>query len=433
MPIRHFDPAPGYAELFQAMRGALPGPADLRQESFERFAELGFPNLRAEAWKYTNLKPVAELAPSAPRPASLTVQDVADVFIGGDDVHRLVFVNGHLAKDLSSPVPVPAGLSITTLAEGLAVDPALLAEPQTDRALTALNAALAEGGAVIEVAAGTDVQPLVQLVFVTVGDGTTLTNVRNRVVLGAGARLRMAETHLAIGDGGVANIVNTITVGEGGSLDVDKLELGVGTSTLLAHTRARLARQARFSKTTVCVGGGLVRNETHAHLDGSEADLHLNGVYAPAAGEHVDTAIRVDHRAPNCESNQFYKGILAAGGHGVFAGKIFVDQVAQQTNAYQQNDNLMLARDAELDTKPELEIYADDVKCSHGATVGELDEASLFYLRSRGLDQAKARSLLTFAFAGEIIEKLVHEDSQHQARRALLGRLPGGHDLMELV
>ncbi len=430
---RRIDPAPGYAALFDGVRASLPGATAARASSFARFAELGFPTTRAEAWKYTNLKPLAELAPKAPAAAAVTLADLDGYLLGGD-VRRLVFVNGHLVPALSNVAGLPAGVRIETLDERVAVEPELLADVDDERSLTALNAAFAQGGAVIEVEAGADVAPVIQLVFVdAAADAATFTNLRNRVVLGAGARLRLAETHVALGDGSVTNVVNHFAVADGADLGIDKLMFGGASGRNFGQSVMRVAQTAKLGQTTVVVGGALVRNESLAKLEGPNADLDLNGVYMPAGGEQVDTVIRIEHLAPSCESNQFYKGILSAGGHGVFAGKIFVDQAAQKTNAYQQNDNLMLSRDAELDTKPELEIYADDVKCSHGATVGELDENGLFYLRSRGIDKPTAEAILTFAFAGEVVERLHHEDSQHQARRALLTRLHGGDKLMELV
>ncbi len=430
---RRIDPAPGYAALFDRLAADLPGAVGGRRASFERFGRLGFPTTRAEAWKYTNLRALADLEPRAPHAVAPDLAELEPYLLTGD-VRRLVFVNGRFVGSLSDMARLPSGLRVRTLAESLDGDADLPMDVDGERALTALNAALVQDGAVIEVEAEAEIAPAVQLLFVDAGnDADTLTNVRNRVVLGAGARLRMAETHLALGGGGIVNVVNDFAVAEGAELAIDKLMFGAAASRSFGQSVMRVAKAAKLGQTTIVAGGSLVRNESLAKLEGPNADLDLNGAYMPAKSEQVDTVIRVEHLAPNCESNQFYKGILAAGGHGVFAGKIFVDQVAQKTNAYQQNDNLMLSRDAEIDTKPELEIYADDVKCSHGATVGELDEQALFYLRSRGIDRQTAATILTFAFAGEVVERLHHEDSRHQARRALLGRLEGGEQLMELV
>ena len=432
MPVRRIEPTADYDRLFDAVRPQLAGDPGVRAQSYARFRELGFPNQRAEAWKYTSLKALAESAPAAPAPVAVRAADLQPYLLTGN-VKRLVFVNGFLAAELSDVADLPAGLTVASFDERASHEGALLADAAAERSLTALNAALAHGGAVVEVADGTDVAPTLQLVFVQAGEGAAMANPRNVVRVGAGAKLTMAETHVALADDGVLNMVNSFDVAEAGELTVDKLQFGRGRSVSIGQTVMRVAQKGRLAQTTVTAGGGLVRNETFARLEGPKADLDLNGAYAPLRGEHVDTSIRIEHRAPDCPSNQFYKGILAPGGHGVFAGKIYVDRVAQRTNAYQQNDNLMLARDAEIDTKPELEIYADDVKCSHGATVGELDDVGLFYLRSRGIDKETAQAILTFAFAGEVIERLAHEDSQHQARRAILERLAGGEKLQELI
>jgi Fe-S cluster assembly protein SufD len=177
----------------------------------------------------------------------------------------------------------------------------------------------------------------------------------------------------------------------------------------------------------------MTRNETWAVIDGSDIEVRLNGVYLTGDGQHIDNLIRMDHAKPDSFSDQFYKGVLDGRARAVFAGKVIVRRDAQKTNAYQANNNLLLSPDAEIDTKPELEIYADDVKCSHGATAGELDEQALFYLRSRGLDRATAQSLLTYAFMGEVIERFGSDEVAAQVRREMLERLPGGHALEEML
>ena len=188
-----------------------------------------------------------------------------------------------------------------------------------------------------------------------------------------------------------------------------------------------------FKQTLVTLGGSLVRNEVEMKLDGEDIDTQLNGVFMPTTGEHVDTMIQMHHLKPNCQSDQFYKGVLQGKGHGAFAGKIFVHKGAQKTNAYQTNNNLLLSDDARIDTKPELEIYADDVKCSHGATCGDLDEMALFYLRSRGFDQARAESVLTYAFAGEVLERMADETARKLAMSRIFDRMPGGDALRDML
>ncbi len=327
MPVRRIEPAADYTRLFDQVKSELAGDAELRARSFARFQELGFPNQRAEAWKYTSLKSLAENAPAAPAPVAVTLADLEPYLLTGD-VKRLVFVNGFLAAELSDIDGLPTGLTVASFDERVSHEGGLLADATAERSLTALNAAMAHGGAVVEVADGTDVATPLQLLFVQAGDAAAMANPRNVVRVGAGAKLTMAETHVALSDTGVLNMVNSFEVGEAGELTVDKLQFGRGRSVSIGQTVMRVAQEARLAQTTVTAGGALVRNETFARLEGPKADLDLNGAYIPVKGEHVDTSIRIEHRAPDCPSNQFYKGILASGGHGVFAGKIFVDQAA---------------------------------------------------------------------------------------------------------
>jgi Fe-S cluster assembly protein SufD len=275
----------------------------------------------------------------------------------------------------------------------------------------------------------------VQLLFVSVGgDQPTLISPRNLVVLGDGAQLDLIESHVALGGGtNLTNLDSRMVVGRAAQLRHDRLQLGEVAGSLIGRTTYDISADARLTQTVATFGGALVRNETEALVDGSGVELALNGLYLTRDRQHVDNAIRVDHAKPGSVSDQFYKGVLGGESHAVFAGKIVVRRDAQKTNAYQANNNLLLSPDVEIDTKPELEIFADDVKCSHGATSGELDEGELFYLRARGLDPDTARSMLTFAFAGEGIERFGNAAIAAQARRELLRWLPGGAWLEELA
>ncbi|MGF1474902.1 MAG: Fe-S cluster assembly protein SufD [Geminicoccaceae bacterium] len=431
--IRRFEPSDGYPKLFQSLEGELRGAATLRREKFARFTELGFPNQRVEDWKYTGLSALAKLQPTRPAQVPVAYDAVEPYFLSDDDALRLVFVNGHLVSSLSATEHRIEGLSIRSLPDMVPEDQDILVDNDRERSLTALNAALAHGGAVIKLAAGVNVEPVIQLLFVSTGGPSAIASPRNHFELGDGASLKLAETHVALDGAGVTNLVNRCRLGDRADLIHDRLQLGAESSTLIGKTYVNIGVSARLRQTLATFGGALVRNETLGRIDGAEAELTLNGVYSPTGNEHVDNQIRIEHRAPNCESNQFYKGIMMGRSHAVFAGKILVEQAAQKTDAYQQNNNLLLSRDAEIDTKPELEIYADDVKCSHGATASDLDADGLFYLRSRGIDEPTARSLLTYAYASEVLERFDNEDVKHQARRALFNILPGGDRLMELV
>jgi Fe-S cluster assembly protein SufD len=436
--------APGhYRALFGEALAELPGAATLpcrrlREESFARFENLGFPGPKAEAWKYTQLAPLAKLEFRLPTRVDVDAADIAP-FLLDDAAATLVFVNGRLASDLSDTLSANNGVTITSLDQALergdrdCLD--LLPEDDDERGLSALNGALAAGGCLISLADRASLRGPVQLLFVSVGqDQPTLISPRNLVVLGDGARLDLIESHVALRGGrNLTNLVNRIVIGAGAQLRHDRLQLGEVAGSLIGRTEYRIAADARLTQSLATLGGGLVRNEIAALIDGSGVELGLNGLYLTRGRQHVDNTIWVDHAKPGSVSDQFYKGVLDGEARAVFAGKIVVHRDAQKTNAYQANNNLLLSPDVEIDTKPELEIFADDVKCSHGATSGELDERELFYLRSRGLDPDTARSMLTFAFADEVLERFANAAIAAQARRELLRWLPGGAQLGELA
>jgi Fe-S cluster assembly protein SufD len=441
---RTLEPVPAFgtafAEAAQRLPGArLPAMADWRRASFARFAEQGIPTTRVEAWKYTNVARVANqplaLAPKPP----VRLDEVTPYLAGGPKARRLIFVNGHVVPELCHIESLPAGARIMSLAKALDTDPdrvgAVLRGIDDDRSFTALNAAFAGAGSWIELDAGVALDEPLQLLFLTVGQPAPfMAHPRHVVRLGDGARLRLIETHASLGQGqSLTNLVTQIELGAGAVLEQDRVELGGAETAHVGKAYVRLAGAAKLAQTVATLGGALVRNETEARLEGSGIECLLNGVYLARGKEHVDNLIRVHHVLPGSHSDQFYKGVIDERAHAVFAGKIIVHKDAQKTNAYQKNDNLLLSDEAEIDTKPELEIYADDVKCSHGATSGDLDPTALFYLRSRGLPRATAVSVLTFAFAAEVIGRFADETVRHQVRRAALARLPGGEALEGLA
>lgn len=441
---RTIAPAPEYAALFAQARDRLPGAAvsgvrDWRETSFARFAAEGFPTTRVEAWKYTNVARLAS-APMALAPrATVRLDEVAPHLAGGPRARRLIFVNGYVVPELSHVASLPAGVRVCGLARALEAEPervaAVIPDVEDERSFTALNAAFTGAGSWIEVEDGVSVDEPLQLLFVTVGEtGAFMSHPRNIVRLGRDARLRLIESHIGQGPSqSFTNLVAQIDLGPGAVLEHDRVEQIGAAASHIGKTYVRLAAGARLAQTVASLGGGLIRNETEARIDGSGVECLLNGVYLARGKEHVDNLIRVHHMAPGSHSDQFYKGVIDERAHAVFAGKIIVHKDAQKTNAYQKNDNLLLSDDAEIDTKPELEIYADDVKCSHGATSGDLDPMALFYLRSRGLAKSAAASVLTFAFAAEVIERFADETTRHLVRAMALARLPGGENFMELA
>lgn len=436
---RRLDPDPSFAATFRELGPRLPGSADpaiarVRAEGLERFATLGIPTRRDEAWKFTD---IARIANRPMRPAEATELPLARVvsyLLGGPRARRLVFVDGRLQPQWSHTGGLGRGVVVESLARAAETRPAALAEVlaglEDGRCFTALNAAFADAGAWIELPAGVVLDAPLQLLFLTTGgEMPVMSHPRCILRLGEGAALTLLETHVGLGDGAALdNAVIQLALGPGARLEHDRIQLLGSASALLSKLDGSLAAGARYRQTTVVLGGALVRNEHELRIDGARVECLLSGVAVPARGEEADTLVRIHHRAGGSHSDQFFKSVVEAGGHNAFAGKIVVHPGAQKTNAYQKNDNLLLSDEGEVDTKPELEIYADDVKCSHGATCGELDSAALFYLRARGIEAETARALLVHAFAAEVIGRLADPTARALAERHLLARLGGGLD-----
>jgi Fe-S cluster assembly protein SufD len=433
---RSIAPGAPYPALFGAALPRLPGAQHpgirrLRQAGFERFMTLGFPGPKNESWKYTSISRLARAGFEIAAVAKLTRAAIEPYLVR--EARRLVFVNGHFSADLSDTESANDRVSVASLGQVLERgDPAVVAalsESDPDGAFGALNEAFATDGSVIRVEEGTALGQPIQLLFVVSieRDRPRLINPRNLVTVGDGAHLDLIESHLMLNPGdSFTNLVNRVVVGKGARLRHDRLQIGATDGTLIGQTHYDISADARLTQTLATLGGALVRNDIRAVLEGPRIEAAFNGMYCTRERQHVDNNILVDHAAPGSTSDQFYKGILDGRSQAVFAGKIVVRREAQKTNAYQANNNLLLSPEAEINTKPELEIFADDVKCSHGATAGELDERELFYLRSRGLDPATARSLLTFAFAGAVLERFTYPAIAGQAKLALLRGLPGG-------
>ena len=439
---RNLTPPDGYAGIFADALTALPGAEtpteDVRKKQFEKFEKIGFPGPKVEEWKYSPLGPIAKTAfrPASGEAASDTAID--DYLIPGDDVIRLVFVNGSLDRERSDRLVSLGGITIGSLEDALAANAVnakdLLTADDQERGFDALNAAFADCGAVIKIAAGHELDDPVQLLFVGAGNQPErMINPRILIELGDGASLDLVETHVFGDEAGLlTNLVSKVSIGQGATLRHDRLQIGNVEGRFIGRIDADIGEKARVTQTLATLGGGFVRNEIAARLNGADIEAQFNGLYLTRTGQHVDNMLKIDHTAPGSVSDQYYKGVLDGRAKAAFAGKIHVHQAAQQTNAYQTNNNLLLSPDAEINTKPELEIYADDVKCSHGATAGELDERELFYLRSRGLNPETARTMLTFAFADEVLERFASPHLLDQAKREMLRWLPGGDTLADM-
>jgi len=392
----------------------------LRQSGAEQFRARGLPTVRVEAWKYTNLNPLRgrDFALAANADAPIDRGLLPTLVIGKRPPYRLVFTNGAYRGDLSTITELPTGARLLSLAEAVKLYPDLMREKLGHIArgdvsgTLALNTAFLQDGYVLHLAPGVTIDDPIEIVFVGVGgtDAPPVYYPRSLVVAEAGSRVTLVEYHVgyagAVGQGGVyfSNAVTEVQVGEGAIVRHCKVQDESLAAFHLASTYAHLGRDSRYDNFSFATGGKLSRNELHVTLAAQGADCRLNGAYLMHREQHVDHTLVVDHAAPQTTSRQLYKGVFDDKARGVFQGKIVVRPAAQKSDGQQLSRALLLSSQAEINTKPELEILADDVKCSHGATAGELDESALFYMRARGIPESQARRLLIEAFLNDVID-----------------------------
>src|SRR5712675_1311206 len=399
-----------------AGNGASRAPAwlkDLRQGGIARFGDLGFPNMKQEAWRFTSVAPIAETTfelanPAAPLPSRAALEP----FLLGDVApHRLVFVNGHYAQSLST-VGFPAGVRVESLAQALVDDPGIIQQhlckyaTTQDRPFCALNTAFVGEGAFLYVPANVTFDEPIQLLFIVAPQHTRriVMHPRNLIVVERGARAAIVETYAALAEDIYwTNVVTEVVVGDGARLDHHRVQRESARAYHVAATQTHQGRDSTVNLHTVAFGGALARHDIGTVMAGPGGTLILNGLYLLAAEQHADHHTTIDHAADHCESHEYFNGVLDGKSRGVFTGRIIVRPGAQKTDSKQTNNNLLLSTDAHADSQPQLEIYADDVKCTHGSTVGPLDPKAMFYLESRGIGEAAARRLMTYGFAAEIL------------------------------
>ncbi len=420
-------------------RGLLP----IRRDAFARFAELGFPTTRHEEWRCTNVTRIArtpfELA--GRDGVRLTDRDIGPLTFAESAGRRLVFLNGQYIPSLASVDSLPDGVRLGSLAEVLDTDPGAV-EPYlaryadySDDAFTALNTAFMTDGALVEVPAGCTLDTPIHLLYVsTPAARPQVSHPRTLIVVGAGSRATIVESYVGLGPGSYfTNAVTEVIVAEEAVLDHYKITEESDQAFHIGGLRLHQHRGSNLTSHVVSMGGALVRNGIHAVLDGEGCECSLNGFFMLSGRQHVDNHLRVEHAKPHCNSREFFKGILDEQSRGVFSGRIVVHKDAQKTDAKQTNMSLLLSDEAQIDTRPQLEILADDVKCTHGATIGQIDEEAIFYLRSRGIREAAARSLLIYAFANESIAGIHVKSLADRLRDTVYARLPQGHELREVV
>lgn len=413
----------GYTAAFEEFEAALNGGASSslharRREAITRLGEIGLPTAQFEAWRHTNPAPITRtcFAPITV-PGHLTATDIEPFLVSGVDGPVLVFADGWFVLALSRLTDLPAGVRIHSLSTVPADEQAMLAASlATDMPLAesagfaSLNTAFLRDGAVITIDADSCLDQPVQILHINTGQPGLTTP---RVLFRAGANSKVGVIETFAATAACADTLTTsvaeINVGASAIVDYSRIHLHGADSFHTGAVHVTEEEGARFTAHTFCLSGRLLREDMHTALRGQNIESTLNGLSLPMGQDHVDNYTTIEHAAPNCSSHELYKGVLGGASRSVFRGKIHVHREAQKTDAYQSNQSLLMSDDAEINSKPQLEIYADDVKCSHGSTTGQLDADALFYLRTRGLGLQSARRVLTRAFADELVNRLPHD------------------------
>ena len=436
-----------YVAEFASSEKELGGPAWLRairKKAIGRFEALGFPTQKHEQWKYTNLAALIRV-PFKPailgRPGGVVAENLEPFTFGVLKTSQLVFVNGRYAPRLSYLRSLPEGVRVAPLAEILRSEPEILEKHLTryaqfeDDSFVALNTALFQDGAFVEVPKSTFVGEPIHLLFVSTSkDLPIVAHPRNLILMGAGSQATVIESYAGWApDVTFTNAVTEVAPGPAAVLDHYKIQREAETAFHIATMTVHQDRDSSVSAHSISFGGGLVRNYVHTLFRAPGGSLTLNGLYMTSGTQQADNYTRIDHVAPACTSVELYRGILGGKSRGVFNGNIYVRKDAQKTVARQTNKNLLLSKEAFVDSTPGLEILADDVKCNHSSTIGQLDENAVFYLRSRGIDEEAARNILTYAFAADVVNQVKVAPVRIKLDQLIVSRLPRGAGLGETL
>jgi Fe-S cluster assembly protein SufD len=408
----------------------------LRQEGMARFLAAGFPTVRQEEWRFTSVAPIAETRfalPHAPRAEAPSARTIASLELCEARRHLLVFVNGRYSGALSSVAGLPAGVTVGALSEVLRTAPEPVqahlgrAVGPEGKPFAALNTAFLRDGGFVHVPAGVDMEEPVQFLYLTVpGTAPIVSHPRSLVVVERLGRVSVVETYASFGEGVyLTNAVTEVLVGDGARADVYRVQRECERAYHVAATSSVQGRDSTVHLHPVALGAALARHDIGVVMNGANGLSLLNGLYILRGRQHADHHTVIDHAQAHCESHEYFNGVLDDRAHGVFNGRIIVRPGAQRTDSKQTNNNLVLSEEARADSQPQLEIYADDVKCTHGATLGPIDDKALFYLKSRGIVPAEARSLLTYGFGAEIIDRMAIAPLRAQLDRLVRGRLLG--------
>lgn len=434
------EAAERYLAAFEAFasNGAAAAPQWLktrRAEAIHRFAQRGFPSTREEAWRFTDIRPLVEEPFALAQPLRAEDADPvlwADVLVGDGPHHTAVFVNGFYSAEHSSTAGLPKGVKLGSLAAALETDHDLIQEHLARYAagdtnpLTWLSTAFVRDGAFVYVAKDTVLDRPLELIFAAVpqGDVPQVWHPRTLIIIERGAQVSLVETYVGVGRTPYwTNAVTEVVVGENANVDAYRVQRESDAAFHTATTQSIQGRNSVFSCIAFTFGGQLTRHDLNAVLDGEGGEATLDGLTVVRGRQHVDYHTTLDHAKPHCNSWEFFNGIFDDRSRGVFNGRIMVRPGAQKTDSKQTNNNVLLSKHARADSQPQLEIYADDVKCTHGATLGPLDAAHVFYLQARGLDEKAARALLTYGFASEILSNVTHEPLRNQLDALVRRRL----------
>ncbi len=430
-----------FAEAFATFAANGGGKPDwlapVRQRAFARFAEVGIPTTRDEEWRFTPVAPLLEhpFAPVSAAARPLAAAELAPFIFGHTEWPMLVFVDGRYREELSVLPELADGVTLGSVAEAVTRDHPLVREhlgryagPEATP-FTALNLAFVRDGVLLHVPAGVTLAQPVHALFVSTGDTTdAAAHPRNLIVVDAGARASFIESYVTLAPGAryLTNTVTEMVLGPQAWMEHSRIQRESESAFHLGFTQVDQARDSHYRSFTLSMGGAIARHNLHVQMNDSNVESLLYGLYLGRGTQLVDNHTAIFHDHPHCNSWEVYKGILDDRSRAVFNGKVFVKPEAQKTDAKQTNRTLLLSDGAKIDTKPQLEIFADDVKCTHGATVGQLDELPLFYARSRGIPADAARTLLTWAFAAEVIDEVAVAPVREELGRLVHARLTEG-------
>ncbi len=400
----------------------------MRLKALTQFNRNGLPAKKEEDWKYTSLWAMGQQAFTHQAEVSSLTVEQCDQLALLKDAYRVVIVDGVFSAELSQIDNLPQGLAISPLSTGLE-----LAQPHLGNQIdvektgfNALNTFLMQEGAVICVDSETQIEKSIELLVINTGATEALaSHLRNVIVLGDSSQATVVENYIGLTEAtSLTNVVTEVVLAHNAVLNHYKLQQESKNAFHIATLAAKQAASSQWNTNNISLGGKLARNDVHSQLLGEQSHVTMDGLYLVTGEQHVDNHTRIDHAVPNTTSDELYKGVLDGNSHAVFNGKVIVHKNAQKTDSNQSNRNMLLSRGCEIDTKPEMEIYADDVKCGHGSTVGQLNEDHLFFLRARGLDEVSARSLLTHAFAAEVLERIPAEDIRKSLSTLIEHHLP---------